>query len=345
MKRCLMLGAGGMAGIWIRHFFPPFCERTQIVGLVDVAEEPLRSAGDFLELPQSRRFREMATAFETVDADYCTIVIPPAFHEQAVMHAVRRGLPILSEKPIADTWEACVRIYRAVTEAGLPMQVVQNYRYTPRIRTLRKAALDGRIGAVRYAVGRFAADYRARNAWGKFRHEIPHALLVEGSVHHFDQFRNLTGADCRRIAGWEWRPEHPSFDGECLALYVMEMENGVRAQYEGSCLAAGWQNSWHQEYYRLEGEEGALVLDRDNVVRLMTHAPGQGLKMEELPLVREEWEGHQAILDQFLTWLEGGPAPETRLGENIKSAAMLFAAIDASATNQTVEVTKKLEEL
>lgn len=345
MKRCLMIGAGGMAGGWIRHFFPHFRERTRIVGLVDVAEEPLGSAGEFLGLPPERRYRKMDTAFEEVEADYCTIVIPPAFHEEAVMHAVRRKLPILSEKPIADTWDACARIYRAVTGAGLPMQVVQNYRYTGRIRTIKKAVAEGRIGALRYAVGRFAADYRQRNSWGKFRHEIPHSLLVEGSVHHFDQLRNLTESDCRTICGWEWRPEQTSFDGECVALYGMEMTNGTRAQYEGNCLAASWQNSWYQEYYRLEGEEGALTVDRDNVVRLLRHTPGQGLRIDELPMAREPWEAHTAIIDQFLTWMEGGPAPETRLEDNIRSAAMLFGAIDASERGAVVDVTAKLAEL
>jgi len=345
MKRCLMIGAGGMAGAWIQHFFPSFRDRTEIVGLVDVAEEPLRKSGDFLNLPAERRFRDMAEAFERVEADYCTIVIPPAFHEEAVMHAVRRKLPILSEKPIADTWEACVRIYRAVIGAGLPMQVVQNYRYTGRIRTIKKAVAAGAIGELRYAVGRFAADYRERNAWGKFRHEIPHSLLVEGSVHHFDQLRNLTEADCRTIAGWEWRPEQTSFDGECVALYLMEMTNGTRAQYEGNCLEAGWQNSWYQELYRLEGSEGALVVDRDNIVRLLRHTAGQGLRIDELPTVREKWEAHTAIIDQFLTWMEGGPAPETRLEDNIKSAAMLFGAIDASSRSAAVDVTAKLMEL
>jgi predicted dehydrogenase len=309
---------------------------------VDVAEDPLRSAGDFLGLPPERRFREMSAAFDRVEADYCTIVIPPAFHEEAVMHAVHRKMPILSEKPIADTWEACVRIYRAVMGAGLPMQVVQNYRYTGRIRTIRKAVADGQIGRLLYAVGRFAADYRERNSWGKFRHEIPHSLLVEGSVHHFDQLRNLSEADCRTIAGWEWRPEQTSFDGECVGLYVMEMTNGSRAQYEGNCLAAGWQNSWYQEYYRLEGEEGSIIVDRDNVVRLQRHTAGQGLRIDELPLVREQWEAHTAIVDQFLTWMEGGPAPETRLEDNIKSAAMLFGAIDASQRGAAVDVTAKL---
>src|ERR687886_585641 len=111
MHCCLMIGAGGMAGYLIRHFFPQFRDRMRITGLVDVREDVLNDAGDFLGLPASARFTRQDAAFEAVEADFCTVVIPPAFHEEAVMHAVRRRLPILSEKPIADTWEGCVRIY------------------------------------------------------------------------------------------------------------------------------------------------------------------------------------------------------------------------------------------
>lgn len=342
--RCLMIGAGGMAGAYVHHFFPAFAERVQIVGLAEIRRDVLDPAGDFLELPPAARFTDLGEAFRQVEADFCTIVIPPAAHQEAVLAAVERRLPILSEKPIADTWEACLEIYRAVTAANLRMQVVQNYRYTPRIMTLKNAVTDGRIGRPNYIVSRFAADYRERNAWGKFRHEIPHSLLVEGSVHHFDQLRNLSGADCRTIAGWEWNPGHASFDGECCGLYVARMLNGLHAQYEGNCLAAGWQNSWHQEFLRIEGEEGALVLDRDSTVRVQRHTAGRGLATEELPAVRERHEGHTAVVDQFLTWMEGGPAPETVLQDNIQSAAMLFAAIDASQTGQSVDVQAKVRD-
>ncbi|MFQ6098864.1 MAG: Gfo/Idh/MocA family protein [Armatimonadota bacterium] len=338
-KRCLMIGAGGFAGAWIRQFLPPFSDRMEIVGLVDINPEALGSSGDFLGLPVDRRFDDMQRAFDEVEADFCAIVIPPVVHEEAV--AVESGTHILSEKPIADTWEACVRIYRAVTDAGLKMAVTQNYRYTPRILTFKQALDDGRIGGPRYIVGRFAADYRRRGAWGQFRHEIPHALLIEGSVHHFDQLRNLAGADCSTIAGWEWNPGHPSFDGECCGLYVMRMANGVKALYEGNCLEAGWQNSWHQEYYRAEGEDGALVLDRDGVPWVLEHAAGRGLKTEELPTARPQWDGHKAIVDQFLNWLDGGPEPPTSLRDNIKSAAVLFAAIEASESCQAVDVAQK----
>lgn len=342
--RCLMIGAGGMAGAYVHHFFPEFHDRVEIVGLAEIRRETLDAAGDFLGLRPSARFTHLAEAFERVEADFCTIVIPSAMHREAVLAAAARRRPILSEKPIADTWEACLDIYRAVTRAGAPMQVVQNYRYTPRIMTVKAAITQGRIGRPNQITARFAADYRERGAWGAFRHEIPHSLLVEGSVHHFDQIRNLSGADCETIAGWEWNPGHPSFDGECCGLFVLRMTNALHAQYEGNCLEAGWQNSWHQEFYRVEGEEGALVLDRDNVVRLQRHSAGAGLTIQELSPARGKYDGHTAILDQFLTWREGGPAPETVIQDNIQSAAMLFAAIDASQTNQAVAVQAKAAE-
>ena len=54
-KRCLMIGAGGMAGSWIRGILPDFRDRLEIVGLVDVSETALADSGDFLGLDPERR--------------------------------------------------------------------------------------------------------------------------------------------------------------------------------------------------------------------------------------------------------------------------------------------------
>jgi predicted dehydrogenase len=338
-KRCLMIGGGGMAGSWLRRFFPPFAGRLEVVGLVDVSEAVLAEAGDFLGLPADRRFTRMAPAFETVDADFCAVVVPPAYHEEAVLGAVGRGLPILSEKPVADTWEASLRIRAAVRQAGLKMQVVQNYRYTVPNLTLREVLRGGALGRLNYLVGRFAADYRLYGSWGKaFRHEIPHGLLVEGSIHHFDMLRNLAGADCATLTGMEWNPDWSTSRGAFNALYLMEMTNGVRASYEGSGTAAGEQNSWHAELYRAECEGGAVAVGRDRTVRIHRLAPGGGLVTEEVPPLRVAYEGHQQIVDQFLTWIEGGPTPPTALEDNIQSTAMLFGAIEAAAQRRVLDV-------
>ena len=342
-RRLLMVGAGGMAGNWIRRFLPNFFDRLEVVGLVDVNPEVLKTSGDFLNLAPNRRFADLAAAFESVDADFCAVVIPPAYHKEAVLQAARRGLAILSEKPIADTWEATGEIYRAVKEAGVRMAVIQNYRYTHWMLTMRRVLREGDLGRINYVVGRFAADYREYLAWGaRFRYEIPHALLVEGAVHHFDQIRNLSGGDCQTMAGWEWNPDWSSSKGEYNNLYVMRMTNGVHASYEGNGTAAGEQNTWHEEYYRAECEKGAVTVGRDHIVRIHRHQRGRGLITEEVPAVKPTWEGHNYLIDEFLHWLDGGPTPATVIDDNIKTAAMLHAAIEASRSGQTVDVAAML---
>ena len=112
-----------------------------------------------------------------------------------------------------------------------------------------------------------------------FRYEMRHGLLIEVGIHHLDQLRNLSGADCQTIAGWDWNPGHvrgntaawpssDSFAGEACALLVLRMTNGSFASYEDNNLATGKTNSWYGEYYRLECEGGAAVLDRDHIVRI-----------------------------------------------------------------------------
>jgi hypothetical protein len=81
-----------------------------------------------------------------------------------------------------------------------------------------------------------------------------------------------------------------------------------------------------------------VVLDRDHVVRIQEHERGRGLRVEEVPTVRLEREGHVAVIGQFLDWLDGGPLPPTAIEDNLKSNAMLFGAIEASARNQVVDV-------
>ncbi len=351
-KRVLMIGAGGMAHYWIHDFWTPFKERAEIVGLVDVNADVLNAAGDFLGLPAPQRFTQMAQAFENVEADFCCIVTPPAFHAEAVHLACARGLDILSEKPIAHTWDACCDIYKTVQAAGVKMLVTQNYRYTPRIATLKKAI--AKLGQVNYVVSRYASDWRARKD-GWYIHTAPHPILVDCAVHHFDQIRHLTSADCQTVSGYSYNPGTvrgalnafqggESFDGDSCALFTMRMNNGSFAQYEGSNIASGKTNSWHEEYYRVECEGGAAVLDSDCKVRI-EERDGHATKVREIEEENLEWSGHQAIICQFLDWLDSGSTPVTVLSDNIRSNALMFGAIEASTQASTVDVNGMVERI
>jgi predicted dehydrogenase len=343
-KRCLMIGAGGHAAGWIRELLPQFADRVELAGLVDVSELALAESGDFLSLPNARRFTEMDRAFDAVEADLCVVSIPAAFHRQAVLAAAQHGVPILCEKPLADTWEACRDIYRAVTGSGVKMEVVQNYRYNAPMLAIKQVLRSGQLGRLNYIVARFLDDCREYDSWAR-RHELQHAMLIDGAAHHLDMLRNLSGADCETIAALEWNPAWSTSTGEFCALSMLSMNDGTRATYEGNATAAGEQNPWHQESYRAECEAGSVTVDGEGTVRVHRHTRGGGLVSEEVALPRRPREGHEWVVGEFLDWLDDRPTPTTTLDDNIRSAAAIFGAIESAHTGQVVNVARMVEEL
>jgi predicted dehydrogenase len=347
-QRCLMLGAGGMAGVWIRHIWPLYHDRVAIVALVDVNQQALDESGDFLGLPAGARFQSMPEAFACSDADFCCIVTPPVFHHQAIELACARGMDILCEKPLADSWEACKAIYRQVQEAGVRLMVAQNYRYNATILTLKKAIAE--LGQLNYIVAHWSEDYRVRDSSGAFRHRMKYPILVEYAIHHLDQIRNLTGSNCQFVSGFAWNPGQErsfkgsdSYDGAPCGLWNLQMQNGSYAHYEGSGMESGETHSWHREFYRAECEHGVATLSSDGLVSIFTRENG-ALSTRSVPIEKPQREGHAVLPQQFLDWREGGPLPPTHLGDNMQTVALMFGALQAAETRRVVDVQELMRE-
>lgn len=340
--RAILVGAGGFGSIWVSRFLPEFTDRIVIAGLVDVNTATLDRAGDALGVEPACRFTEMEDAFARVDADFCILVVQPHLRWRAVNLAVARGLPILAEKPIADTWETSLDILRLSRESGVKMSIVQNYPHTNRLRTVKRLLDERRLGRINYLAARFAADYTIDTAGGAFRHQVPNAMLFEGAVHHFDQFRNLSGADGSLVSGLQWNPPWSTFGNPPTALFLIEMTNGVVCQYELNHLAKGAQNGWHHEGIRVECEHGVVEVGADDVVRTVEHLGGGRLRTTELETVAEEPAGHPSVISDFLAWMDGGPAPETAIEDNIYTGALTFSAIEAVRERAAVDVRAKV---
>src|SRR6266545_3098279 len=108
----IQVGTGGFGAAWCREFLSPSVRdrRVKVVAAVDLEPAALQNAQRYLRLPPERCYTDPERAFAENPADFCTVVIPPAAHEAVVDLALRHELDILSEKPIADTLEASVRI-------------------------------------------------------------------------------------------------------------------------------------------------------------------------------------------------------------------------------------------
>ncbi len=112
--KVIQVGTGGHGNSWCRRFLPPNVQDglIEVVAAVDINPDALRNAQEGLGLRPDQCCTDVHKAFDAHRADFCTIVVPPAFHEQVVDVALAHDMHVLSEKPIADTLAGLVRSMR-----------------------------------------------------------------------------------------------------------------------------------------------------------------------------------------------------------------------------------------
>ncbi|MFB6119648.1 MAG: Gfo/Idh/MocA family protein [Halobacteriaceae archaeon] len=350
--RFVQVGTGGQGARWCRDMLPPNVDDGLVepVAAVDVDEAAHENAREGLGLDDDQLYTDYETAFAETDADFATVVIPPEFHEAVVDAAVENGLHVLSEKPIADTLAASVRIAETVREAGLKMGVTMTHRFRRDVTTLRRLVRAGDYGPLDYLVCRFTCNARSYGSWGaSFRHEMDHALLVEGGVHHLDILADVADAPCERLYSQHWTPDWGDYGAGANALVTMTMANGVEATYEGAKTNAVGLNGWEEEYVRAECRDATLILSGGEIRAFPYDEDGEGVgdhtefaDGDLIPLDEQEKWGNVWLVEQFVEWLDGGPEMPTNVRDNLQSMALVEAAIESGEANEAVAVQELL---
>jgi len=351
--RMIQVGTGGWGGAWCGSFIPPNIKDglVEVVAAVDTNPEALKNAQQHLGIRADQCYTDIGKAFDENKADFCTVVVPPAFHESVVDMALNHDMHILSEKPISDTLENSIRIANKVKNAGKKMGVTMSHRFRQDITTLREEIRSGKYGDLDYLICRFTCECRTYGAWGKFRYEIPDPLMIEGAVHHLDLLADMAansssgsyGGKCKTIYAQTWQPSWGKFSGDAQALVIMGLDNGSRSFYEGAKTNAVGLNCWGAEYIRAECEKATFILsygkiegfNYDPTHERANRKEGTG---KDVPLLQQLKWANTWLIEKFVRWLDGGEIMETNVEDNLQSVALIFAAIESNKTGQPIQV-------
>jgi predicted dehydrogenase len=343
--RFIHVGTGGFGGYWCSTVLPRLAPlgKAVCVAAVDMNPANLANAATHHKLPPEKLYTDMNKAFAENKADFAVVVVPPAFHEGVIDVALAHGLDILCEKPIADTMAGCVRIYKKVKAAGKKMAVTMSHRFDQDKQTLESEIKGGKYGRLNYVVHRFTHNCRAFGSWGEFRHKIPDTLLIEGTVHHFDILRAMTGSNAKTVYAVTWNPAWGEYKGDSTGLVTIVMENGAKCIYEGAKANASTMNGWGNDYIRAECENGTLELDR-RWLRVLKGGAWEKPLSSDLPLLNREVWMNPWLAEMFCDWLRGERTDHpTNLDDNIQCAALLFAAVESAHTGKPVDVQEYLK--
>lgn len=203
-----LVGTGSRARIFIEALATTYRDVGELVALCDTNMTRVAFYVDrYRDLGAPNELRRYhADDFEQmlgeVKPDLLIVSSPDHTHGSYIASALRRGIAVISEKPLASSIEALQQIVAAERETGTPLTVTFNYRYTPRNALVRKHVQDGDIGQVQLATlnwsldTRHGADYFRR--WHRNRRHSG-GLLVHKACHHFDLIAWWAGAQVDEV--------------------------------------------------------------------------------------------------------------------------------------------------
>ena len=335
--KVLVLGVGFFGKNWLREVST--CPGCEAAGVVSKHPDLLAAVGDEFKIPVSRRFATIEEGLDRSGAQAVVVALPEMFHKEAILAALGRGLHVLTEKPLAMTMAEAGEIVRAVRRAkAATLMVDQNYRWRPHNQALRRAVREGKIGQV-VSVGYEFRQNITRTTTDAWREQMPHPFLHDMAIHHFDLLRATTGLDCREVVAAGVRPTWSMYEGIPGVDALFTFEGGTRVNYSGTMVARGF-NTPQDGIITLMGEKGALRLEADSQVRYY----GDKGVVELIPSPAMSFTDMAYALREFLAAIWEGRKPETHVEDNIRTLAIVEAAITSVETAMGVAVAPLVEE-
>ena len=334
--KALLVGAGGMGQNWGRNLKTH--PDVEIAGWVDVKPGAAAAAADALELVEAHAGEDLGRALSEVRPDFVVDVTIPEAHHAVTIQALAAGVPVLGEKPMASSLAEAQEMVAASEKSGKLYMVSQSRRYDASLHALRQLVAEqtGPLGILN-------TDFYLGAHFGGFRDEMASVLLLDMAIHTFDAARYVSGADPVSVYCEEFNPAWSWYSGASSATALFEMTGGLRYTYRGSWSSEGRDTSWEADW-RCVGPRGTAVWDGT-----ATAPPSAGVVRGTEGFTREsdivegvvrhdKPTGIAGSLADFLNALQTGETPMGECHDNIKSLAMVFAAIESSATGRRVAV-------
>ena len=339
--KAVLVGCGGMSKGWLTAITShPLLEgRVEMVGLVDLdrATAEARAAEFGLEAAAIGTDLDAVLAQTKPDLLF-DVVVPPA-RAGVVESGLGHGCHVLSEKPMATSIAEARAMVARARGLGRVHAVVQNRRFISGVRRLRRLIESGTLGELTS----LNCDFFIGAHFGGFREEMDNVLLLDMAIHTLDAARYMSGKTPRAVYCLETNPPGSWYRHGAAANAIFEFDDNVVFNYRGSWAAEGANTSW-ESAWRIVGTKGTVLWDGADhfLARVVTGDSGFFRDLQDIevpaPADEDQTHGHASVIADFLDAIETGRTPETHGADNIKSLAMVFAAIESAKAGQRMPI-------
>jgi UDP-N-acetyl-2-amino-2-deoxyglucuronate dehydrogenase len=263
--------------------------------------------------------------------DIVAIGSPSGLHAGEAIPAIRRGLHVLSEKPLDVTTAKVDSVIEAAERGGVKVGVFFQDRLKPDIAEMKSTIASGGLGKPIFAAGHVRwyrpPEYYTASRWRGTRALDGGGALMNQAIHTVDVLQWLFGP-VARVAGRTATLLH-SIETEDTAAAALEFESGALGIIEATT------SSFPGYARRLDvsGSEGTLILEGDRLVaRDLRAAGGQASAIPAEPPPENAASAtvsdsvpHQRIFEDFLRAIRDNTVPVCDAREARPSVAIIEA--------------------
>ncbi len=312
-----------------------------LVAAADVRPQAIEEGSDlFAGCAVYQSFQAMLQAG---GLDAVVIATPNDAHaEQAVM-AMRAGLSVYLEKPVACCMQDARRVAQTQNQTGAKLMVGMQLRYGAVFQRAKLLLEQDAIGCVRLLWYReFRAPFLPGEGGWRISPERSGGSIVEKCMHHFDLFNwyaqdvpaavycSANGDDIYRDTGMADN-----------ALIAVDYRGGARGGLGLSLISRGCDADID---FFVVGSRGVLSIGRDRVVVRPNHGDGGELVYPvEQPFAHMGHGGTEfSALTAFQRYVSLDEPPMTGMREGMLATAMALAAQISAQQGRRVSVSEIL---
>ena len=277
-------------------------EGSQVVAVMSRSENKARS---YAERHHIRKwYTDAQELIDDPDVNAIYIATPPSSHATFAIMAMRAGKPVYIEKPLAASYNDCIRINRISEQTGVPCFVAYYRRYLPYFQKVKEIIENGTIGKVINVQIRFSVPPRDLDY--KNEKELPWRLqpdiagggyFYDLAPHQIDLLQNIFGV-ITRAHGYPANRAH-LYKAEDTVSACFFFENGVAGS--GSWCFVGHESA-KEDCIEVIGDKGSLsfsVFTYEPIV-LITSEGKQSITVPnpsyvQLPMIKHVIEHLQGI--------------------------------------------------
>jgi predicted dehydrogenase len=228
--------------------------------------------------------------------------------------------------------EEANEIAAATEHSAGKVMAAQGYRFLHSAGFIRERLAAGQIGeleGVRIRFRRHLPDVISNPEHPIYA--LPHSILLDMSVHHFDLLRYTTQREVISVMAMEHDSPDNAFKHPSNAICLLRLQQNLPVVWDGDwCARGGPVTSWEGEWQFI-GNKARLFwngnIDGKNLTSVRLEVPGE--EPQELLTHEPVWERRLPVLEHFIASIKRGEQPEPSVVDNRKTLAVVFGSLES----------------